>query len=232
MARNPAWGRDELILGLDLYLSHGQLATHDPNVVELSERLRLIPHDAAVGADFRSPNSVALKLANFASIDPSYDGRGLPHAGEGDRMVWAAFSDRREEVAALARSIRSLIEIKDPVLDTPEDGEDWAMEGRLLYRTHVRRERSGRLAERKREECLRKTGRLSCEVCGFDFSLAYRELGVGFIECHHNVPLSSQLERRTTLADLTLVCANCHRMLHRGRPWPTVQVLVDILRGA
>ena len=232
MARNPAWGRDELILALDLYLSDGQLPPDDPSVVELSERLRLIPHDPAVGADFRSPNSVALKLANFASIDPTYLGRGLVHSGEGDRVVWDAFADRRAELADLARSIRRLVESNDPVLGTPEDGEDWAMEGRLLYRTHVRRERSERLADRKRKERLQTTGRLSCEVCGFDFSVTYRELGAGFIECHHNIPLSSQLERRTTLADLTLVCANCHRMLHRGRPWPTVQVLVDVLGGA
>jgi 5-methylcytosine-specific restriction protein A len=30
---------------------------------------------------------------------------------------------------------------------------------------------------------------------------------------------------KTRLIDLALVCANCHRMLHRSRPWPTIAEL-------
>jgi 5-methylcytosine-specific restriction protein A len=232
MARNPAWGRDELILALDLYFSRGQLPPSDLEVVALSALLRGLQTDADTGAQFRSPNSVALKLANLAALDPGYGGLGLSHGGSGDRLVWDAYSSRREELVALARSIRGLLETRDPVLWAKEDGEEWALEGRLLYRVHVRRERNRQLADRKRNQRLKETGRLVCEVCGFDFALVYGDLGSGFIECHHNVPLSAQTERRTTLADLTLVCSNCHRMLHRGRPWPSVQRLIELARGS
>jgi len=50
------------------------------------------------------------------------------------------------------------------------------------------------------------------------------ELGYGFAAGHHTVPMSeSAADHRTRLTDLAIVCANCHRMIHRGRPRPTVQ---------
>jgi 5-methylcytosine-specific restriction enzyme A len=34
-------------------------------------------------------------------------------------------------------------------------------------------------------------------------------------EAHHLVPLASAVERKTQLRDMALVCANCHRIIHR-----------------
>lgn len=58
---------------------------------------------------------------------------------------------------------------------------------------------------------------LACEVCGFDFEEAYGELGRGYIECHHIEPLNSRngASAPTRVGDLALLCANCHRMVHR-----------------
>ena len=54
-------------------------------------------------------------------------------------------------------------------------------------------------------------------VCQFDFYKIYGDLGKGFIEAHHRVPLSEiDGEKITTLEDLALVCSNCHRMLHKA----------------
>lgn len=53
--------------------------------------------------------------------------------------------------------------------------------------------------------------------------------GNGFIECHHNIPLhNSEQERITKTRDLSLLCSNCHRMIHRKKKWLTVQQLKDI----
>ena len=53
-------------------------------------------------------------------------------------------------------------------------------------------------------------------MCDFDFHNFYGELGKGFIEAHHRIPLSDiDGESKTELKDLALVCSNCHRMLHR-----------------
>lgn len=88
-----------------------------------------------------------------------------------------------------------------------------AAEGAAVLRTHLRRERSKSLIDRFKRQL--KT--FACSVCNFDFGKTYGELGCGFIEAHHKVPVA-QLEpgAKTRLEDLAAVCANCHRMLHRS----------------
>jgi len=73
---------------------------------------------------------------------------------------------------------------------------------------------------------LAETGALRCEACGFDFHETYGKLGEDFIECHHVTPVSELKAGATTrLSDLVVVCSNCHRMLHRRRPWLTAAEL-------
>ncbi len=44
----------------------------------------------------------------------------------------------------------------------------------------------------------------------------YGAHGEGFIEAHHETPLAERnIEEETRIEDLRMVCANCHRMLHR-----------------
>ncbi len=93
-----------------------------------------------------------------------------------------------------------------------------AVEGTRRLRKHYARERCRTLITKKRKDFAgRNGGRVFCEVCGFDFRRNYPPaLGDGFIEVHHLSPLSEREEPlRTTLADLLLVCSNCHRMIHR-----------------
>jgi len=55
-------------------------------------------------------------------------------------------------------------------------------------------------------------------------------LGEDFIECHHTRPLSELLkERPTRIGEIALVCSNCHRMLHRRRPWLGIHELSAII---
>ncbi len=105
-----------------------------------------------------------------------------------------------------------------------------AAEGRALLRLHRARERDQKLVVAKKRHVFHDTGQLACEACGFDFAAVYGELGEGFAECHHRQPLADTGETRTTLAELAVVCANCHRMLHR-RPWRTVEELHELIRS-
>lgn len=59
---------------------------------------------------------------------------------------------------------------------------------------------------------------LDCMACGFNFERTYGSWGKGFIEVHHVVPLSEAGRSETDPAtDLIVLCANCHRMVHRKR---------------
>ena len=105
-----------------------------------------------------------------------------------------------------------------------------ASEGRELLRLHRTRERSRGLVTSKKRLVMFEAGRLVCEACGFDFEAAYGPRGEGFAECHHTQPISqSDPGRRTRLSELAVVCANCHRMLHR-RPWVSVAELREVVR--
>lgn len=106
-------------------------------------------------------------------------------------------------------------------------------EGKRLLRLHRTRERDPNLVKEKKRLAKIETGNLACVVCGFDFGSRYGPHGDGFIECHHTNPLSARLEEEETrLEDLELVCANCHRMLHRGKVMLSIHELRAMLRPA
>lgn len=107
-----------------------------------------------------------------------------------------------------------------------ENDESAFPEGRVFYQRHRARERDSKIAGIAKNRRLRETGDLACDVCSFSFSKSYGEIGVGFIEAHHTVPVSQLSGRRKTkLGEIALVCSNCHRMLHRRRSWLSIQKL-------
>ncbi len=92
------------------------------------------------------------------------------------------------------------------------------LEGAALRRLTIHRRREWKLREAKIAEAL-KRGRLRCDVpgCRFDFEKTYGSLGRGYAQVHHLRQLSDRDEDTpTSLADLAVVCANCHAMIHRG----------------
>lgn len=107
-----------------------------------------------------------------------------------------------------------------------------AVEGAILTRIHRLRERNPSLVQAKKEGMIEKEGGLACEVCIFDFEGVYGELGRSVAECHHTKPLSEfESEEKTRLDDLAIACANCHRMIHRGRPWLSIEELREVLKN-
>ena len=233
--RSPPWTRDELILALDVYFSGIAHSPKEPKIAELSRLLKSLPFhgEEKKAANFRSANSVRMKLDNFLSLDPSYDGVGLERIAKEDGRVWNEFVDKKSDLKAIALTIRE--HAKRP--QTLEGSGNLeltyaeAPEGRILTQIHVVRERNRRLVKAKKERVFEKTGMLECEACGFDFAKKYgEERGRGFIECHHNKPLHSlKPGDRTRLDDLSLLCSNCHRMIHVKQPWLELEELILLL---
>lgn len=220
--RSPNWAQDELILALDLYLRRGIVDDEDAEAIALSELLNSL--DVHVpkpdNPTFRNATGVSLKLSNFAALDPAYPGVGMTRGGAGDRRVWDQFHSDPGQVAKMSAAIRAGASFDLP--PEPQDEEAEVAEGRILYRMHRTRERDSSLAKRVKAKALEMDGRLYCRVCEFDFAAAYGELGEGYIECHHIVPLAELGETKTKAKDLVLLCANCHRMAHRRKPWPSI----------
>ena len=109
--------------------------------------------------------------------------------------------------------------VLDLVNDMPMPGptnaasQDVKTEGGERVFISVRRERNSTL----RNNALAIHG-YDCMACGFNFEEFYGEIGKGFIEVHHIVPLANAGETETNPeTDLVVLCANCHSMVHRRK---------------
>jgi hypothetical protein len=130
--------------------------------------------------------------------------------------IWNARTNKRVDVEAI-----------------PEDDAKSFPEGRKKFVSHVTRERNPRIAKAAKNKRLHECGELLCDVCGFSFRKKYGDVGDGFIEAHHTIPVSQLRPGAITkLADIALVCSNCHRMLHRKRPWIEMAKLKTLLRAS
>ncbi len=111
----------------------------------------------------------------------------------------------------LGRGTEDVLGADDTVLDL--EVEDAGIEeGKQVLREHFKRERCPKLIR----EFKAGLKRFDCAACGFDFEAVYGDLGAGYIEAHHTVPVGSRKNSAPTkLADLEQLCANCHRMVHR-----------------
>jgi 5-methylcytosine-specific restriction enzyme A len=101
-------------------------------------------------------NGVYMKLANFRAVDPlhtSQGKRGLSRGVNGVAALWEEFSDRSDEL----KFRESVANGSSPNPDVADEIAE-ALEGRLLTRMHLRRERNRVLIRKKREAVLVRPG--------------------------------------------------------------------------
>jgi 5-methylcytosine-specific restriction protein A len=109
--------------------------------------------------------------------------------------------------------IRQSIAIIDD-LPLPEDEVEFS-EGKSATKIHIRRERSAKL-RKELIDLRQKRGGMSCDLCATDGSKVDPAMRASMFECHHIIPLSVVGETKTKVKDMALLCANCHRLLHRA----------------
>lgn len=81
-----------------------------------------------------------------------------------------------------------------------------------------------------RQKCIDHWGTV-CKVCEFDFQDSYGEIGKGFIQVHHIIPISEIGEEYEIdpIRDLIPVCPNCHSIIHRVNPPLRIEELKKIM---
>jgi YD repeat-containing protein len=107
-----------------------------------------------------------------------------------------------------------------------------ADEGAAGERRHLQRDRDHTLRRMKINDVRSQGHKIACEACGFDFEATYGARGEGYIEVHHLRPLHDSGPVRSRLEDLALLCSNCHRMVHRRRPWLRFDQLKRLVQSA
>jgi putative restriction endonuclease len=118
------WTRDELVLAINLYckLPFGKMHKATPEIIKFAE---------LVG---RTPSSVAFKLGNFASFDPTLKERGIKGASNAsklDKQIWDEFynnwdSALIESEILLAKTKHTTIEKLNKITidDLPKEGKE------------------------------------------------------------------------------------------------------------
>lgn len=86
------WTREELIIAINLYckIPFGRLHSRNSEIIHLSKLID------------RTPDAVARKLVNFASLDPSLQSRGikgLSNVSKLDREIWKDFYNNWDALA-------------------------------------------------------------------------------------------------------------------------------------
>lgn len=225
---NPNWTRDETILAVDLYLKlNGAVPSPTADEIrELSILLRSLPYhvEAAKRPTFRNPDGVGFKLMNIRQVAT---GRGLGNVSNMDRRVWAEFGQRPIELHQIAAAIKAAIAIVGS--QAIPEVEQELPEGRLLTALHIRRERNPKV--RKMLLDARRPHGLRCEVCDLTRPSLEISMQEAMFEAHHLVPLAEVGERKTKLSDLSLLCASCHRLIHRAMILRSRPVNVDEARS-
>lgn len=224
--RAPSWTNDELWLATDL-LARNNWSTVDRNdsgCQELSIFLRQFPaHDGQLPENYRSTSSVARKTQNIFDKLPWNSGSKQSHGNKREHLVLRQFLNDQTVGYSRALAIRELMEMRqyfyEPIESFSNDAA--ALEGARIEKLCRGYSRSIQIRKLKVQELSAHGRELSCEVCGFSFKGAYGDRGEGYIEIHHIVALSESGERSTTTTDLIGLCANCHRIMHRKKPWLT-----------
>jgi len=104
-------------------------------------------------------------------------------------------------------------------------------EGKEKLKLHLSKERNRHLVKSAKDQWTKESKRnVICSVCSFSFSDTYGKIGKGYIEAHHILPISSITpDIVVKVSDLSPVCSNCHRIIHRYRPWLTINQLKDAI---
>ena len=244
------WTRDELIIVCALlkandWTPYRARSSSAESLSELLNRADFVPM-AERGTDFRSANSVQRKMYDFTTLLPSYTGTPTK-GGRATSEVLAAFLAHPDEMDAKATALLATIAPDAGATDRARETVDvsWELdidtltvdfdfeadEGEAVIARHLKRERNRTIRARKLAAVAAVGLPFACEVCGFSFGATYGNLGDGYIEVHHVLPLHASGPTTTRLDDLALLCSNCHRMIHRARPWLTPSELRGRLRA-
>jgi putative restriction endonuclease len=190
------WTGDELIAAFNLYCRtpFGRIHKSNPHIMEISKKLK------------RTPSAVAMKMVNFASLDPVHQNRdvkGLQHGSRKDKEIWDEFHDDWEKLAFESQQTLGRIageyteketrEIAPLDLDVPTEAE---------------RSTRIRLVQAFFRETVLSSYNFSCTVCELNLLV--------MLNASHIIPWSADKRRRADPTNGLTFCVFHDRAFDRG----------------
>lgn len=229
----------------DLILPALKVILHQPGIAtsELIEELRIIFNPTGEDAEIlkgRKDDKFSQIVRNLVSHHTLDVRLGYTTISAGE-SVEASHTISSEGEIFLENNIESLENLLSNDFDydttiegigviskaSPEEGRLVVYDENMLISEGKRRtvkskvrNRSQRLRE-KAIEYFTQDGVIVCQICGFDFNKKYGDIGKGFIEIHHKKPVYHYEKSDfikflgDALENLSPLCSNCHRMVHR-----------------
>ena len=196
-----------------------QLALRHPEVTA-AERTEKYRNSASLWA-----NRVQFARLHLANQGMLFRANSAPDA---PRSYWKLTPKGVEAARSLQRSSGSIdLQIAADLEAVAQ--EESALEGLRTARLAAHFERNPKL--RAAAVAIHGT---TCVACQFNFEAIYGARGKDYIEVHHLVPVSQMAEPSTVnpRTDMTVLCSNCHRMVHRSREKPlSLHDLVEVVRS-
>lgn len=141
--------------------------------------------------------------------------------------IYAKFypKDRLPNEEQLVSDLHAIMDLYEQIKNSSEGGSiglelegdeppGLHFEDATRFRIHKKIERNAALTKD-----VKKLQGYNCQICGMSFEEIYGEIGRGFIEAHHLRSLASIKGEKVAydpLKDFAVLCANCHRMVHRS----------------
>lgn len=204
MAERRGWTDSERILALDLYCRtrFGRIHARNPQIIRLA------------GAVGRTPNAVAMKCCNFASLDPSLRARGvsgLKNASVADESVYQRYThdllalSEQASIAAAEVGLPWTAEQSATEPDLEQDGtREQEESGEWLQpATEAIGARRVRINQRYFRTVVLSTYGSACAVCGLTVS--------PLLDAAHIIPWSENVNQRLDPRNGIAMCALHHR---------------------
>ncbi|MEX0981066.1 MAG: HNH endonuclease [Bacteroidales bacterium] len=171
------WTKEELILAFNLYLKlpFGKMHRSNPDVIYLAALIN------------RTPSSVAMRLSNYASIDPFHRARGikgLPGGAKQCQPIWDEFEENREDLIFTSEQILANIEnetIENKFSDALQNIDDFQGETKI-------REIKTRVNQNVFRQIVLSNYTGKCALSGIDIS--------GLLVASHIIPWSVNEKER------------------------------------
>lgn len=194
--KSKNWNRDELIVAFNLYcrIPFGRIHKTNPDIIDLAK---------SIG---RTPSATAMKMVNFASLDPCHQKRnvkGLQHIAKLDKQIWEEFHKDWESLAF--ESQQSLAKL------TRKSKENYALGSSLMESdipTEARKITRVRLVQSFFRDTVLSSYNYSCTVCKINL--------FKMLNASHIIPWSIDKSRRADPTNGLSFCAFHDRAFDRG----------------
>jgi 5-methylcytosine-specific restriction enzyme A len=219
--RDKPWGFEETLLALDFYLKYepsfpGKGSDEIRKLSDTLQKLPIIPSKMR-SSKFRNANGVYMKLMNLRAEDPRKKVKsGLGDTSAMDKKIWESYEEHLNQVHIDAQELLqnlNMFQASPTEFDETSESESVsAQEGGWKDKLHRVKERRS-LREPRLSKMLETHGKYFCECCSIQSPDAKDPTSI--LEVHHIVPLAEiDFIQQTTLEDLAVLCANCHRLIH------------------